>query len=125
VAKRPYQWERDFIAATGKSTPPSPAYERLVEAAFDKWETDRYSLKGWKAIAAFMRWDERNARHAYSEWPQFRRCIRKTGGRYAANPAELMNLQREFLCRREGRLDPRRRSATSLARARNAGGRFT
>lgn len=122
VVRKPYQWEKDFEAAAGKPTETDPKWERLVERAFRDWERDPWSLHGWKMIAGFMIWNERNARRAYREWAEFRQCIRKHGGRYVADPALLMNLQHEFLCRREGR---RGRIEFARSRQRQSGGQFS
>ena len=121
MARRAYKWEVAWRNTGGGKRPTDPAQQRHAEAAFANWETDCYSLKGWKAIAAFMLWDERNARRAYAEWPEFRQCIRNRGGRYAANPAMLMDLQGEFLNRRDGRAG---RCEFAQTRPRRSTGKF-
>lgn len=124
VARRLYQWEKDFAAAKRATAPTDPVFEKLVRDAYERYETDSYSLRGWAEIAGFQRWDARNARRAYASWPAFRKCVIKRGGRYFANPAMLMNLQHEFLCRREGRLKPERRGEIARKRVRARRGRF-
>jgi hypothetical protein len=111
----------DFAAAAGKAAPTDPVFERFVRAVFERYEKDSFSLRGWEEIARFQRWDARNARRAYSKWPAFQNCVIKRGGRYYADPAMLMNLQHEFLCRREGREG---RSEFARKRARSTSGTF-
>lgn len=120
--RRARKWERDLLKSpTGPrsvaaeeyvakvllaETPPrgwqhTATSLGLSPEALRRWMTDE-PLRGWEEIANWLGADERNLRKAWASSSLLRRTIRKVGGRYVADPGELLNVIPELYDRRGG-----------------------